>query len=174
MLSDILSMLKRLKAATEVLVFGPLDPIFQCCSPGGRGGRGRLPTLAETLPPLLPPKWNYTLYRGLWRAAILSPSQPSPPPPPAHSWAPLPPPHFEKSGYAPAIFLCVAAIHARCTNWKDYTMTSPFIYLKPLWFSFTNCWDKFEIRKCNLNLNLKFNILKSKSSSVLHLFELSI
>ena len=33
-----------------------------------------------------PPKWNYTLYRGLWRAAILSPSQP-------HS--PLRPPHFE-------------------------------------------------------------------------------
>ena len=43
---------------------------------GGAGGQ--LPPLAETLPPLLPPKWNYTLYRGLWRAAILSPSQPPP------------------------------------------------------------------------------------------------
>ena len=35
------------------------------------------------------PKGNDTLYRGLWRAASLSSSQP-----------PLPPPHFEKSGYA--------------------------------------------------------------------------
>ena len=27
------------------------------------------------------PKWNDTFYRGLWRAAILSPGQPPPPPP---------------------------------------------------------------------------------------------
>ena len=48
--------------------------------------------------PLLPPKWNYILYRGLWRAAILSPSQP----PLLIPQPPLPPLHFEKSGYAPA------------------------------------------------------------------------
>ena len=41
-----------------------------------------------------PPKWNDTLYKGLWRATILSPSQPP---------QPLPPPHFEKSGFAPAL-----------------------------------------------------------------------
>ena len=66
-------------------------------------GAGGLP-LAETLPP--PPsrdKLNYTLYRGLWRAAILSPSQPpllTPEPEP-----PCSPPHFEKSSYAPEFYL---------------------------------------------------------------------
>ena len=30
----------------------------------------------QKLCPPLAPKWNYTVYRGLWRATILSPSQP--------------------------------------------------------------------------------------------------
>ena len=63
-----------------------------------RGQGGDRP-LAETLPPLAP-KWNYTLYRGLWRAAILSPSQP-----PCSPLSPLAAPHFEKSGYAPDVSL---------------------------------------------------------------------
>ena len=32
----------------------------------------------QKLCPPLAPKWNYTLYRGLWRAAILSSSPPAP------------------------------------------------------------------------------------------------
>ena len=35
---------------------------------------------ASLQPPVSPPKWNDTLYRDLWGAAILSPSQTSPPP----------------------------------------------------------------------------------------------
>ena len=65
---------------------------------GGGGGRGGDRPLWQKLCPPLAPKWNYTLYRGLWRAAILSPGQP-PLLTPQH---PLRPPHFEKSGYAPA------------------------------------------------------------------------
>ena len=57
-----------------------------------RSQEGGHSPLAETLTPLLPPKWNYTLYRGLWRAAILSPSQL----PPAHPSAPLAAPSFWK------------------------------------------------------------------------------
>ena len=64
---------------------------------GGAGG-ATAPSGRNSAPPLAPPKWNYTLYRGLWRAAILSPGQP----PLLTPQPPLPPPHFEKSGYAPA------------------------------------------------------------------------
>ena len=62
-----------------------------------RGGQGGDRPLWQKL---CPPKWNYTLYRGLWRAAILSPGQP----PLLTPQPPFPPPHFEKSGYAPAIW----------------------------------------------------------------------
>ena len=55
------------------------------------GGWGLEPPQSETYPPWAP-KWNDTSYRGLWRAASLSPGQPPPP---------LAPPHFEKAGYAP-------------------------------------------------------------------------
>ena len=63
-----------------------------------RGWLGGLNLSLRSSAPLEPPKWNDTLYRHLWRAAILSSRQPPP-------WAPLdgphlPPPHFEKSGYA--------------------------------------------------------------------------
>ena len=54
----------------------PIVCVSLCTSGVARGGQGATAPLAETLPPLLPPKWNYTLYRGLWRAAILNPSQP--------------------------------------------------------------------------------------------------
>ena len=59
-----------------------------CNSGVARGGRGRPPPW-QKLCPLSPPKWNYTLCRGLWRTAILSPSQP-----PTHLWAPLAAPSF--------------------------------------------------------------------------------
>ena len=38
----------------------------------GGGSRGSSPC-QKPCPPLSPSKWNYTLYRGLWRAAFLSP-----------------------------------------------------------------------------------------------------
>ena len=57
---------------------------IQWRSQGGGGGGNSAP---------LPPKCNYTLYRGLWRATILSPPSLTPEPP-------LLPPHFEKSGSA--------------------------------------------------------------------------
>ena len=37
---------------------------------------GLSPLSQKSSPPLAPPPWNDTLYRGLWRAAILSPGQP--------------------------------------------------------------------------------------------------
>ena len=37
---------------------------------GGQGGNRRPDRNSASLSP---PKWNYTLYRGLWRAAIFSP-----------------------------------------------------------------------------------------------------
>ena len=59
------------------------------CIPQGRSQRGGLSPQSEVQLPLEPR--NDTLYRGLiWRAATLSPGQHTPP---------LPPPHFEKSGY---------------------------------------------------------------------------
>ena len=50
---------------------------------GGQGGNR--PPWQKLCPPLLP-QWNYTLYRGLWRVAILSVGQPpcSPLSPPWH------------------------------------------------------------------------------------------
>ena len=60
-------------------------------------GAGATTPLAETLPPLAPNEITLCteVYGELpfWIPVC---------PPPAHSWAPLPPPHFEKSGYAPA------------------------------------------------------------------------
>ena len=40
-----------------------------------QGGRGWPPPWQKLCPPS-PTKWNCTLYRGLWRASIFSPSQP--------------------------------------------------------------------------------------------------
>ena len=73
-------------------------PWFQWSRGVARGGRGLEPPQSEAQPPLSPPmKWHFI--QGQWRAAILSPGQPHPLIPPE---LPLPPPHFEKSGYVPA------------------------------------------------------------------------
>ena len=93
-----------LNAKNHALTQWPLIFLSLCShrmqwrSQRGAGGGGDRPLWQKLCPPSCPPKWNYILYRGLWRAPILSPSQP--PPPPLTPQPPLPPPHFEKSGYA--------------------------------------------------------------------------
>ena len=69
--------------------------------------------------PLTPPPWNDTLCRGLWRAAILSSGQ-----------LPLQTPHFEKSGYAPAVDRCYMPtlfhmVYRRCFIAEEYLFAGP-------------------------------------------------
>ena len=93
-------LLKKKKKKNRGPLVGTSLAFNQCQDSTGvaRGQGDNCPPGRNSAPPSCP-KWNYTLYRGLWRAAILSPSQPPAPAPPQ---PPLPPPHFEKSGYAPA------------------------------------------------------------------------
>ena len=63
--------------------------MVQWRSQRGTGGDRPPPPPGRNSAPSRPLKWNHILYRGLWRAAILSPSQPPcmlapEPPPPCH------------------------------------------------------------------------------------------
>ena len=69
---------------------------YQWCSQGGGGGRGATAPLTNLLPHLMPPKWNFTLYKGLWRPPFIAPFSP----PWENFSPPLSPPHFKKPGYA--------------------------------------------------------------------------
>ena len=70
---------KRIKKRKTMYIESPYKPNSN--SPAewsqwrSQGQGGNFPP-GRNSAPLLPPKWNYTLYRGLWRAAILSLSQP--------------------------------------------------------------------------------------------------
>ena len=62
---------------------------FRCVARAARGCRGLKLPQSEAEGPSSSPKWNDILYRGLWRAAILRPSQASPQPPYFESLATL-------------------------------------------------------------------------------------
>ena len=67
---------------------------------GGGGAWGLEPSPVRSPVPMRP-KWNNTLYRGLWRAIILSPGQPPAP------WAYLlPPPHLKSLATYLVIWIC--------------------------------------------------------------------
>ena len=99
-------------------------------------GQGGNCPLAETLPPSCPPKWNYTLYRGLWRAAILSPSLP-----PRSLVSPLAAPSFWKVWLRPCWFAheWIHILRVRKNSIEKFTSQRRISVNKPLgiFFFFT-------------------------------------